>query len=202
MTLFSQSRNNPPPLDAAFGTFLPTLFIAFAFWRLAYRFVLPAFSGAPIERTVLYLATFWVGVLWNITTGWIPVDRLLSSDISQEKGALASVIIIASIVFVIAVNQIRIARKTGWLAYYIGWYVVGGLVAIVLSQLPGLQLRLHHYVAAMVLVPMTAFPTRPSALYQGLLLGMFLNGVAAFDLASILQTAADVRPFSLSTRHL
>ncbi|KAH8120209.1 LCCL domain-containing protein [Phellopilus nigrolimitatus] len=193
VSLFSQPQNYPPPLDDAFEIFLPTLFVAYAFWRLAFRFVLPAFSKAPIERAVWYLAAFWPGVLVNVVTAKIPVDRLVASDIVGKPGALAAVIIIAIVVFIIIVNQIRVIRKTGWLPHYIGWYIAGGLVALVLSQLPGLQLRLHHYIFSMVMIPWTAFPTRLSAIYQAFFLGMFLNGVAAFGLASILQTAADLR---------
>jgi len=44
----------------------------------------------------------------------------------------------------------------------------------------------------MALMPGTGFPTRPSAVYQGFLLGLFLNGAAAFGLDSILQTAAEL----------
>lgn len=44
----------------------------------------------------------------------------------------------------------------------------------------------------MLVLPGTGFPTRLSAIYQGLLLGLFLNGTAAFGFDSILQTAADL----------
>ncbi|EJD04064.1 LCCL domain-containing protein [Fomitiporia mediterranea MF3/22] len=193
ISLYSQPQGFPPPLDTAFGIFLPTLFFAYAFWRLAFRFVLPAFSNAPLERAVWYLAAFWPGVLLNIVTDKIPVDRLVASDIDKRPGALIAIIIIAIVVFVIVVNQIRVIRKTGWLPKYLAWYIAGGLVALVLSQLPNLTLRLHHYIFAMVMIPGTAFPTRLSAIYQAFLLGMFLNGVAAFGYDSILQTAADLQ---------
>lgn len=196
VALFSQPQGTPPPLDVAFQAFLPTLFISYAFWRLAWRFTLPAFRKAPIEASVWYLASFWPGVLTNITMDKIPIDRLVGSDIKSERGALTALIIICIILLVIVVNQVRVIRKTGWLPHYLGWYIMGALVVVVLSQLPGLQFRLHHYVIAMVLMPGTAFPTRLSAIYQGFLLGMFLNGVAAFGLDSILQTAADVRIFN------
>lgn len=62
VTLFSQPQSNPPPLDVAFQTFLPVLFIAYAFWRLAFRFTLPAFAKLPLESAIWYLATFWAGV--------------------------------------------------------------------------------------------------------------------------------------------
>jgi hypothetical protein len=70
--------------------------------------------------------------------------------------------------------------------------MIGGLVLLVLGLLPDLALRLHHYIVSIMIVPMTAFPTRLSALYQGLLLGLFVNGTAGFGFASILERPADV----------
>lgn len=192
VSLFSQPRASPPALSDAFGTFLPTLFIAYAFWRLAFRFTMPAFSKSPLEAAVWYLAPFWAGVLTNLTTDKIPISRLTASDLSKRSGAITALAIIIAIVAVIVVNQIRVIRKTGWLPKYLGWYIVGGLITLVISQLPGLEFRLHHYILAMVLIPGTAFPTRLSAIYQGFLLGTFLNGAAAFGFDSILQTAAEV----------
>jgi hypothetical protein len=183
----------PPKLDLAFGTFLPVLFIAYGFWRLAFRFVLPAFRSAPLESCILYLSGFWVGLLNNLTFDRLPLSRLTSSDLHKRSGAIATLVVLVVIIAVLAINQIRVIRKTGWLPYYLGWYIAGGLVALVLALLPGLSLRLHHYILAIVLLPGTAFPTRLSALYQGLLLGLFLNGTAAFGFDSILQTAADLR---------
>ena len=199
VTLFSQPRASPPPIDQAFESFLPTLFIAYAFWRLGFRFVLPAFRKAPLEASVWYLAPFWFGVLLNITTNWIPIDRLVASDIQRRPGALTAIIILVIVLVIVVVNQVRVIRKTGWLFHYVGWYIAGGLVLLVLSQLPGLTLRLHHYIIPMALIPGTAFPTRLSAIYQGLLLGMFLNGIAAFGLDSILQTAEDVSNFRIES---
>ncbi|KAI1793955.1 hypothetical protein LXA43DRAFT_999064 [Ganoderma leucocontextum] len=193
VTLFSQPMASPPPLDQAFQQFLPTLFVAYAFWRVAFRFTLPAFRKAPIEAAVWYLGPYWVGVLTNITMDKIPIDRLTASDISARPGGLIALIIIILILLVIVINQVRVIRKTGWLPYYLGWYIVGGLVVVVISQLPGLELRIHHYIIAIALMPGTGFPTRLSAIYQGFLLGMFLNGVAAFGFDSILQTADDLR---------
>ncbi|KDQ63414.1 hypothetical protein JAAARDRAFT_29445 [Jaapia argillacea MUCL 33604] len=193
ITLFSQPQATPPPLDVAFGIFLPALFVCYAFWRLAFRFVMPAFEKAPIEAMVWYIGPFWVGVLTNLTTGKIPIDRLLPSDIGQQRGGIAALIVIVIVLFLVVVNQLRVIRKTGWLPWYAGWYILGGLVAMVLALLPSLQFRLHHYIFAIALIPGTAFPTRLSAIYQGFLLGTFLNGVAAFGFASILQTAADLQ---------
>ncbi|KAK0478298.1 hypothetical protein IW261DRAFT_1551663 [Armillaria novae-zelandiae] len=176
------------------GTFLPALFIAYVFWRLAFRFTLPLYAKAPIEYMVWYLGPYWVGVLSYITLeAAIPINRLTSSDLTKRSGAITALVVIVIIVVVLVLNQVRVIRKTGWLPYYAGWYVVGGLVVLVLALLPGLEIRLHHYIIAMVLIPGTAFPTRLSAIYQGLLLGLFLNGAAAYGFDSVLQTADELR---------
>lgn len=193
ISLFSQPQSTPPDLSAAFGTFLPALFIAYVFWRLAFRFTLPLYTKAPIEYMVWYLGPYWVGVLSYITLeAAIPINRLTSSDLNKRSGAITALVVIVIIVVVLVLNQVRVIRKTGWLPYYAGWYVVGGLVVLVLALLPGLEIRVHHYIIAMVLIPGTAFPTRLSAIYQGLLLGLFLNGAAAYGFDSILQTADEV----------
>ena len=200
ISLFSHPRSFPPPVDIAFGEFLPTLFVAYAFWRIAIRFTLPAFKMAPIEATVWYVGPFWLGIIAD-TTFDIPIDRLVASDIGKRPGAITAIVIVVIIIFLAAVNQLRIIRKTGWLPYYLGWYIIGLSIVLVLSQLPGFQLRLHHYIIAMFFIPGTAFPTRPSAVYQGFLLGLFLDGVAAFGYDPIIQTATSVRAIFFITGH-
>jgi hypothetical protein len=194
VTLFSQPRSSPPVLSDGFGTFLPTLFICYAFWRLAFRFTLPVFlKNMPFGAMIWYLGPFWVGVLFNLTFDRIPISRLLASDISKRAGGITSLVIMIVVVAAAVIAQVFTIRKTGWLPHYLKWYLIGGLLLLVLSQLPGLQLRIHHYIFAMVFLPGTAFPTRLSALFQGVLLGIFLNGGAAYDYDSILQTAAELR---------
>lgn len=191
--IFSHPRGAPPSMSVAFADFLPGLFMAYGIWRVAFRFVLPAFKKMPLEATVWYIGPFWVGVLANITFGKLPINRLLASDVASRPGALTALIIIVIVVAAIALNQVRVIRKTGWLPHYVRWYVAGGLVLVVLAFLPSLTLRLHHYIIALILLPATAFPTRLSAIYQAFLLGLFINGGAAFGWDSILQTADEVR---------
>ncbi|TFK36851.1 LCCL domain-containing protein [Crucibulum laeve] len=193
VALFSQPQGPPPKLDVAFGTFLPVLFIAYGFWRLAVRFTFPAFSCAPLEASIWFLGPFWVSLLNNLTFDKLPLSRLTASDLGKRAGAITSLVVILCVVVVLVINQVRVIRKTGWLPHYLGWYILGGLVILVLALLPGLNLRLHHYILGMVIIPGTAFPTRLSLAYQGLCLGLFLNGAAAFGLDPILQTAADLR---------
>ncbi|KAG8720519.1 hypothetical protein FRC08_018953 [Ceratobasidium sp. 394] len=192
ISLFSDTRSSVPDLSGAFGTFLPALFVGYAFWRSAWRFTLPAFESMPLERAIWYLAPFWAGVHYNVLTAKIPIDRLVGSDL-RRSGAVTALVVIAIIVAALVINQARVIRKTGSFFYYLSRYILAGIIAAILASLPTLTFRLHHYIAAIVLTPLTAFPTRLSAIYQAFLLGMFLQGVAKFGFDSILQTAAELR---------
>ncbi|CAE6397393.1 unnamed protein product [Rhizoctonia solani] len=192
ITLFSDPRSAPPILSDGFGTFLPALFVGYAFWRSAWRFTLPKFEGMPLERVVWYLAPFWAGVYFNVLTAKTPIDRLVASDLERE-GAIAALVVVAIVVLIIILNQVWIIRQAGMFFYYLSRYTLAGIAIAVLVSLPGLTFRLHHYFAAILLMPLTAIPSRVSAVCQAFLLGMFLQGVAKFGFDSILQTAAELR---------
>ncbi|CAE6514851.1 unnamed protein product [Rhizoctonia solani] len=192
ITLFSDPRSAPPLLSDGFGTFLPALFVGYAFWRAAWRFTLPKFEAMPLERVIWYLAPFWAGVYFNVLTAKIPIDRLVASDLNRD-GAIAALVIVAIIVVIIVLNQVWVIRKAGMLFYYLWRYILAGIAVAVLASLPGLTFRLHHYIAAILVMPLTAVPSRVSAVCQAFLLGMFLQGVAKFGFDSILQTAAELR---------
>ncbi|GAA6029243.1 hypothetical protein JCM8097_003583 [Rhodosporidiobolus ruineniae] len=194
VVLASDPSAMPPDISTGFRYFLPALFAGESFWRHAWRWTLPAFenSGYIFERTVWYLAGFWVGVLENITFDKLPIDRLTPHDINQEPGGLIAVICLAIFLFFAVLNQLRVIRRNGWFFFYLKWYIVGGVTIGVLAALPGLEFRLHHYVAAICLIPGTAFVTRPSAIFQGFLTGLFLNGIARWGFDSILETPASL----------
>lgn len=76
---------------------------------------------------------------------------------------------------------------------YLALYAVfiGGILFCLM--IPGVEFRLHHYVLALLLLPGTSIQTRPSLLYQGILLGLFVNGIARWGFASILETPDSLR---------
>ncbi len=80
----SYLRSYPPPIGAAFGDFLPFLFTCYAIWRLAFRYVWPAFTRVPVEATFWTLGFWWLGVLLNVVFGKVPIQRLVARDIAQQ----------------------------------------------------------------------------------------------------------------------
>lgn len=111
-------------------------------------------------------------------------------DIQQQPGAKLALALVIPTVIAIILSQAWQIRQGGLLPRYLKIYCTMGLIILILLPLPGLRLRIHHYILAILLLPGTAFPTRPSLIYQGLLLGLFINGVARWGFASIIETPA------------
>ncbi|KND87645.1 Uncharacterized protein TOPH_07721 [Tolypocladium ophioglossoides CBS 100239] len=171
---------------------LPAAFCAVVLYRTC---VVKALRGleAQLEKTVFWLGGFWFGALSNYTFDWIPIQRLTAHDLEQQPGAKVALAAILLVLCLIVAQQIYGFWLEGRLLRYLALYglFLGG-IAICLV-VPGLDFRLHHYVLALLLLPGTGMQTRSSLLYQGLLLGLFVNGIARWGFDSILQTPAALR---------
>lgn len=187
-----------PPTSANFhelfstlaSRLLPASFVAYVLYRFCAR---PALAGvtAQIEKTILYLGFVFIGALNNYTFApLIPIQRLTPTDIASQPGAPLALTLIIIIILTIVGTQIHTLRISGLLPRYLKIYACILLLILVLLVLPGWRLRIHHYILALVFFPGTAIPTRPSLVYQGLLLGLFINGVMRWGFASIVQTPA------------
>lgn len=175
------------------GKYLPATFCAFVIYR--YMGVRRTLTGltAQIEKTVLWLGGCWVGALSNYTLDWIPIQRLNSHDLKQQPGAMTALIIIVLLLFVIIVSQVFFFRREGRLVRFLGLYGLFIGAILISLTLPGLSLRIHHYILALLLLPGTSMQTRPSLLYQGILMGLFINGIARWGFDSVLQTPGELQ---------
>lgn len=176
-------------ISKLFERLLPATFITYIFYRTS---AIPLLKGlnAQIEKTVLYLGFAFIGALNNYTFApLIPIERLTPNDLAQP-GAVMALVIIVTIIVAIIIGQIHYIRLSGNMPKYLAIYASFGLGLIILLLLPGQRLRIHHYILAIVFMPGTGFPTRPALIYQGLLLGLFVNGVARWGFSSIIQTPA------------
>ena len=171
------------------GRFLPATFVSFVIYRFCVK---PQLLGltAQIEKTILWLGGAWVGSLNNYTFDFIPIQRLTPHDLQAQPGAWLALSIIVILIFTIALGQIWYLRLEGRLPKYLAIYSLMGTFLIICVIVPSLNLRIHHYVLALLLLPGTRLQTRPSLLYQGILVGLFINGVARWGFDSILQTSA------------
>lgn len=170
------------------GRFLPATFVGYVIYRYCVRYQLSGLT-AQFEKTVLWLGGAWIGALNNYTFNFIPIQRLTPSDLHQPGARLAlSVIVI--LLLLIAFGQIWYLRLEGRFLRYLAIYASMITFLLICVAIPNLNLRIHHYILALLLLPGTSIQTRPSLLWQGILVGLFINGVARWDFDSILQTPA------------
>lgn len=191
--------SDPPPYSdypslasTALANFLPAAFIAVLIYKFSVRKTLTRLT-AQFEKTVLWLGACWVGALNNLTLDQIPIQRLTPHDLHQQPGAITALVIIILILVVIVIYQAWCFRLEGRLPRYLGIYGILAFCLLILLAVPSLDLRIHHYILALLLLPGTALQTRLSLLCQGLLVGLFINGVVRWGFASILQTAVSLR---------
>jgi hypothetical protein len=172
--------------------FLPSMFILFVLYRYCMRRTLQNLH-AQFEKTILWLGGAWVGALTNYTFDFIPIQRLTPHDLDQQPGAKAALALIVIVLFFIVVSQVYYFRLEDRLIRYLGLYGLFVLGIVICVALPGLNLRIHHYILALLLLPGTSMQTRPALLYQGILLGLFINGIARWGFDSVLQTDGDLQ---------
>ncbi|RYP75414.1 hypothetical protein DL770_007420 [Monosporascus sp. CRB-9-2] len=175
------------------GKFLPAMFCAWVFYdKMGVRRTLDGLT-AQFEKAVLWLGGCWVGALSNRTFGFIPIQRLTGHDLEQQPGAKAALAIIVIILVAIFALQVWFFQQEGRLIPFLKLYLLFIVGIVVCLLLPNLNLRLHHYVIALLLLPGTAVQTRPSLLYQGVLVGLFVNGIARWGFDPMLQTTVALR---------
>jgi hypothetical protein len=171
------------------GKFLPAMFCAWVFYdKMGVRRTLKGLT-AQVEKTVLWLGGCWVGALTNYTFDFIPIQRLTGHDLDQQPGAKAALSIIVIVVTAAVVGQIWCFQQEARLVRYLKLYALFIVAILVALALPNLNLRIHHYILALLLLPGTSIQTRLSLLYQGILVGFFVNGIARWGFDPVLQTS-------------
>jgi hypothetical protein len=171
---------------------LPAFFVAIFLYRTIIKQTLSGLT-AQFEKALFWLGGFWFGALSNYTFDWIPISRLTAHDLEQQPGAKLALAIIITILVIIIVGQAYSFWIEGRLLRHLGLYGIFISTILVCLAIPGVNLRIHHYILALLLLPGTSLQTRRSLLYQGILLGLFINGVARWDFDSVLQTSEALR---------
>jgi hypothetical protein len=174
----------PSLASTILGRFLPAVLGAALFYPFSVRQTLKN-CKAHVEKTVLWVGGAWVGALSNYTLEKVPIQRLTGHDIRQQPGAVTALVIIILILFLIILYQCWCLRNEGRLPRFLGLYAILGISLGILSAMPHLTLRIHHYIIALLLLPGTSM--------QGLLVGLYINGIARWNFDAILQTAAALR---------
>ncbi|KAK2028985.1 LCCL domain-containing protein [Colletotrichum zoysiae] len=182
----------PDRISLFTGRLLPAAFCAVVLYRICVRRTL-ANLRAQFEKTALWLGGFWFGALSNYTFGWMPIQRLTAHDIEQQPGAKPALALILTVLVFVMAKQVYFFWLEGRLPRFLALYALflAGIIAGL--SIPGVDLRVHHYIMAFLLLPGTSMQTRTSLFYQGMLLGLFVNGIARWGFDSVLQTPDELR---------
>lgn len=199
----SDFENFADLISLSLGRFLPTGFILYVLWHTSVKrtLVIPrdedeVDSGrrpSVLYKLILFYPFFWLGVLNNVTFDRLPVDRLTILDIQSQLGAIFAVGGILSVIIVCAIIQAYKIWLSGRFRKYLLLYILFITGLVLVSLLPGLILRIHHYILAILLIPGCSTRGRTALMFQGILLGLFLLGASRWGLAAIAETIGSLK---------
>ncbi|KAH8193622.1 hypothetical protein TruAng_012211 [Truncatella angustata] len=154
-TVQSGSPNFRQTLITATIQYAPVLLCATLIYRHVVRRTLS--KVAPIEKTVLWLGSFWVGLI-------------ISHDLQQKIFA------VPSLVALVALHQMYYLHEEGTLPRSLALYAASLSTLAISLAFRGVPA--HLLPLAFLLLPGTAVLTRPNLAYQGLLAGLLVQGLA------------------------
>lgn len=172
--------------STGFQRLLPLCFTLYVLWKASIKRTLE--NGSPFLKVFLWYPLFWLGVMNNITFDRLPVDRLTPKDLKEQPGGAVAVGCIFLTIIICAIIQAFSIWKSGRFKKFFKIYISGILIVVLLAMIPGLSLRIHHYILGIALIPGCATRSVSAYLFQGILLGLVLSGVARWDFASIVET--------------
>lgn len=152
----------------------------------------PRSLGTPsLSRLLLWNSGLWCGVLENYTFANLPVDRLMVSDLNARPEGWIVVIVFVIIIIAAIASQTYLIWRAGLFQRYIVVYISLVLLLVglgLVGALNNLELRIHHYIIGLVLVTGASTYTHLGLLYQGLLVGLYVNGVGRWGFDSTLES--------------
>lgn len=193
--------------------FLPTCYVLFFLWKISVKrtfgsfqdrsylpqnpneiggeqvtFERPHAKSSTVWRLILWYPFFWVGILNNMTLDRLPVDRLTWHDLQTQPGAMMTVMIVGSILVFCIAAQAYYVWLLGRFWKLLLVYGMTFIALVLFANIPGLALRIHHYIFALIFIPGCSTRGKTAYVFQGILLGLFLSGVARWGFASIAET--------------
>lgn len=189
-------------LSVSLQQFFPSCFILHFLWHYSVRRTISCpsegedakgSSDSPLSRVLIWYPCFWLGVLNNVTFDRILVDRLTVADIKQQAGSALVVFVLLTCLLVCGTLQGYKLWLSGRFRKYLLFYSVLIAVLTCIALLPGLTLRIHHYILAILLLPGCNTRGRTTMIFLGILLGLFISGSSRWGLASIAETASVLR---------
>eukprot|EP00122_Pirum_gemmata_P000088 Pgem_evm1s70 len=126
---------------------------------------------------------------------YVNVTEISLSDSKKENNftspsdiAMLTCIIVFALVFLLfSLYKIYChGRVIVYLVFYTLFFTFLGLLTLAFQQAPfELNLHIHHYFLGIALWPLTLFKNRFSMLCQGVLLGIYINGIVRWGHASM-----------------
>ncbi|KNC85823.1 hypothetical protein SARC_02006 [Sphaeroforma arctica JP610] len=184
------TANGVDRVDYALGTFFSFTVFIYAIFDFSVNITLydTACGRYVFDTMLLFMLPYFVMLHMSYIKPFLDYSFTPGGFSGLSDWQVAIAVIITLAVIVLGAIQLAEVYRHGLLPYYfIGYVAVISLLCIItwlVDMSNHLMFHLHHYQLALLLLPMTRFSGRFSVFLSGLLLGMFVNGVACYGFDS------------------
>ena len=138
---------------------------------------------------MLYILPFFIGLNWTHFQSLPFIDGISLSPqgmrkLRANKAALGALLPIMAFSAVALVVHVALLWQTAYFGWYVGWtaLVVAGMSVVTFMLRRSHHIHVHHFFLCSMLLPYTGFCNPISAVCQGLLAGVYVEGVARFGM--------------------
>jgi hypothetical protein len=182
-------------LSSLGNDFIVVLAISFFLFKVAGQYAIPPPDN--FKSTILAYVLPYLLLLHQSYFIYFMPDFELTTDSFKEQGAsglIAIIIVVVLFAFLVVYHAYVIYKTDNWkliLAVYLPIILLITIASSLASSTH--EFHLHHSWLGVLAVPLTGFPTLPSAIGQSVLLGMFVNGVGNWGW----ETLWDAKPLPI-----
>ena len=182
------------------GTQIPFVATSAVLFHLVCRRTVPAdLPRFAVDALLFYAIPAFVAVHLNLFAYVVPDVDLTVSSLAANSGNMAVGIILLVVVLAGASLQARVLFKADLLRAHVAGAAAGALVAGLVwafGESIGYTIHVHHLLFALALLPFTKGVTRPAMIFQGALLGIFVNGAVIWGTDASMLEAIGLRVVS------
>ncbi|KAI9011640.1 hypothetical protein DFJ74DRAFT_684138 [Hyaloraphidium curvatum] len=186
---YSSPRADSDFLSKAFAQLLPTVGVSYLVYHFVARTVLPQqVASAGLDVFIFYCLPWILGLDLVEVTTYMP-DLTLNAKALKDPAQVAMLVACVVVIGAFAGYFLYWQRKLRRLPLLVLFYGAFFLFFFTVPLIFGLYPHLHHYMVALLLMPLTTdIQTRPSFMFQGFCLGWFLEGVGRWGFDTPAET--------------
>ncbi|KAI9138372.1 hypothetical protein BKA69DRAFT_1127401 [Paraphysoderma sedebokerense] len=178
-------------LSSALGNFILFTAVNTIVYSKIVKYSLPSMSFI-FDILLFHFGAIVLGIFIEVISTTLP-PITFTYAMFRHTSSIVLFIIILGIILACLIHQVYFIRSEGRLPKYVASYTTFISLYFILPNLIDLSIHIHHWTFGLFLLPGTKLQKRMSLLIQGVLFGLYLQGVARWGFDSPFSTTLKIQ---------